>query len=105
MQIGLPDSYIEKRLQVIADYLSVFDYIQLGDTLVSQGDYLRAEEKYLQARSLATRVHFEEGRKDAMDCLEALYTSRNQAEEEDAGEQKRRLRRKPGQRSWLRRWG
>ena len=84
----IADSYIEKRLQVIADYLSVFDYIQLGDTLVSQGDYLRAEEKYLQARSLATRVHFEEGRKDAMDCLEALYTSRNQAEEEDVQETK-----------------
>ena len=84
----IADSYIEKRLQVIADYLSVFDYIQLGDTLVSQGDYLRAEEKYLQARSLATRVHFEEGRKDAMDCLEALYTSRNQAEEEDVQEAK-----------------
>ena len=63
----IADSYIEKRLQTIADYLSVFDYIQLGDTLVSQGDYLRAEEKYLQARSLATRVHFEEGRKDAID--------------------------------------
>lgn len=84
----IADSYIEKRLQTIADYLSVFDYIQLGDTLVSQGDYRRAEEKYLQARSLATRVHFEEGRKDALDCLEALYTSRGQAEEEDVQEAK-----------------
>ena len=33
------------------------------------------------AKSLATRTYFEEGRKDALDCLEALYESREKAEE------------------------
>ena len=32
----IADEYIEKRLGIITDYLSVFDYIQLGDTLTAQ---------------------------------------------------------------------
>ena len=79
----IADEYIDKQLGRITDYLSVFDYIQLGDTLVSQGDYKRAEEKYLQAKSIATRSYFEKGRKEAMDALEAMYTKRDKAEEAD----------------------
>ncbi|MCI8959390.1 MAG: hypothetical protein HFG62_09765 [Lachnospiraceae bacterium] len=84
------DGYIDRQLSHITDYLSVFDYIQLGDTLAAQGDYERAEEKYLQAKSLATRTYFAEGRKDAIDALEAMYASRDQAEEADTQEAKAR---------------
>ena len=84
----IADEYIDKQLGRITDYLSVFDYIQLGDILVSQGDYNRAEEKYLQAKSLATRSYFEKGRKDAMDALEAVYTKRDKAEEADTKQAK-----------------
>lgn len=80
------DEYIDRQLSHITDYLSVFDYIQLGDTLTAQGDYERAEEKYLQAKSLATKTYFEEGRKDAIDALEAMYASRDKAEETDTQE-------------------
>ena len=73
------DDYIDKQLSHITDYLSVFDYIQLGDTLAARGDYERAEEKYLQAKSLATKAYFEEGRKDVIEALEALYASRDKA--------------------------
>ena len=66
----------------------MFDYIQLGDTLAAQGDYVRAEEKYLQAKSLATRTYFEKGRKEAMEALEALYGKRDKAEEADTQEAK-----------------
>ena len=41
----LADAYIDRRLEAITDYLSVFDYIQLGDTLAAQGDFARAEGK------------------------------------------------------------
>lgn len=84
----IADEYIDKQLGRITDYLSVFDYIQLGDTLVSQGDYKRAEEKYLQAKSLATRSYFEKGRKEAMDALEAMYTKRDKAEQSDTKQAK-----------------
>lgn len=84
----IADEYINKQLDMITDYRSVFDYIQLGDILVAQGDYARAEEKYLQAKSLATRSYFEEGRKDAMKALEDMYASRDKAEEADTQEAK-----------------
>lgn len=79
----IADEYIDKRLGSIMDYLSVFDYIQLGDTLTAQGDYERAEEKYLTAKILAARTYFEEGRRDAMNALETMYASREKAEESE----------------------
>lgn len=82
------DEYIDKQLGKITDYLSVFDYIQLGDALAAGGDYERAEEKYLAAKSLATRSYFEDGRKDAMEALEAMYTARGKDEESDTQEAK-----------------
>ena len=84
----IADAYIEKRLSLITDYRSVFDYLQLGDALAAQGDYSRAEEKYLEARRLATVACFEEGRQDALDCLDSLYELRSQAEEADTREAK-----------------
>lgn len=79
----IADRYIDKQLANITNYMSVFDYIQLGDTLAAQGDYGRAEKKYLKAKSLATQVYFEDGRKAAMDALTAMYSDRDKAEEDD----------------------
>jgi Serine/threonine protein phosphatase len=75
------DDYINQKLENIADYLSVFDYIRLGDTLNEQGDYDKAEEKYLQAKQLATGVYYEEGRKEAISALEDLYQNRQEEAE------------------------
>lgn len=44
--------YIENKLENISVFLSVEDYINLGDTLLEQGDYDGAEEKYLLAKRL-----------------------------------------------------
>ena len=79
----IADDHIERQLGKIGDYFQVFDDIQLGDTLLEQGDYSRAEEKYLSAKSLATKIYYEDGRKDALDALEVLYKKREEAEEED----------------------
>lgn len=92
----IADTYIDKKLAVIVDYQSVSDYIQLGDILAAQGDYDRAEEKYLQAKSLATRVYFEAGRQDALDGLEALYESRSKAREADTQEAKEKASNETG---------
>lgn len=90
------DDYIDKRLSTITDYLSVFDYIQLGDTLTAQKDFTRAEEKYLKAKSLATRVYFEDGRKEAMDALEQMYTERDVEEDADTQEAKEKAENETG---------
>ncbi len=92
----IADGYIDKKLSAITDYLSVFDYIQLGDILTAQGDYDRAEEKYLQAKILATKTYFEDGRRDAMEALEAMYASRNKAEEADTREAKEKAANETG---------
>ncbi len=75
------DDYINQKLEHIADYLSVFDYIRLGDALNEQGDYDKAEEKYLRAKQLATGVYYEEGRKEAISALEDLYQNRQEEAE------------------------
>lgn len=92
----IADEFIDKKLAVIVDYQSVSDYIQLGDILTAQGDYDRAEEKYLQAKSLATRVYFEAGRQDALDGLEALYENRSKAQEADTQEAKEKASNETG---------
>ena len=81
------DVYIDKKLEKIADYLSVFDYIQLGDSLMLKNDYTKAEEKYLLAKSLATSIHYEEGRSQAMDALDRLYEELAKEQEEEAKNQ------------------
>ena len=58
----LGEDYIEERLAMTADYLSVYDYIYLGDTLAENLQYENAEEKYLEAKALATKLYFDEGR-------------------------------------------
>ena len=82
------DEYIEKKLSVINDYLSVYDYIQLGDSLSTKGDYKGAEEKYLWAKGLATRIYFDEGRKQAIEALDRLYEEMVKEQEEEEAERK-----------------
>lgn len=78
------DDYIDKKLESITDYLNVFDYIQLGDSQYLKGDYESAETKYLEAKRLATGIHYEEGRRQAMDALDRLYDDLAARQEEEA---------------------
>lgn len=70
---NVAESYLSRRLEQAAGYLNVRDYIALGDTLAGQGNYDSAEEKYLQARSLASKLYDSEGKQDALDALDRLY--------------------------------
>ena len=74
--------YMEQKLDKIAEYFSVTDYISLGDSLMEQQEYAQAEEKYLQAKQIATKSHYTEGKEAAMTALEKLYEERAAAEEE-----------------------
>lgn len=65
--------YIENKLDKISVFLSVEDYLTLGDMLLEQGDYEAAEEKYLLAKKAALSVHDTVGKQNAMDALEKLY--------------------------------
>lgn len=50
--------------------------------------YTRAEEKYLEARRLATSIYFEKGRKDAMEALSRLYEELAKEEEKEDTQRK-----------------
>lgn len=75
-------AYMESKLDRIADYLAVTDYIALGDSLLEKGDFEKAEEKYLSAKKLAAAIHDTEGREASMTALEKLYAEWEQAREE-----------------------
>jgi len=81
---NLSMEYITTQREKAANYLNVHEYIYLGDSLVGIRDWDNAEEKYLAARNLASRIYYSEGRRMANDSLDALY----QLKQEDIDEQR-----------------
>lgn len=65
--------YISDRLERTSNYMSVYEMIALGDILAKNLQYDKAEEKYLEAKALASRIYFDKGREAAMSALEKLY--------------------------------
>lgn len=74
--------YISERLEKSANYLSFYDLLSLGDTLALNLQYDKAEEKYLQAKALAGKIYFDEGRTAAIAALEKLYEDQKKQQEE-----------------------
>ena len=85
--------YILNRLALTANYLSVYDLINLGDTLALNLQYDKAEEKYLEAKNLAGKIYFDEGRASAISALEQLYTNQKAEKEADNNALKEQLAR------------
>jgi len=91
---NIGEDYMESKLDKIAEYLSVTDYIALGDSLLEKEEYEKAEEKYLLAKKLAADARYTEGSDKAMEALENLYTkwaeykeSQKQEADEQAGKE------------------
>ncbi len=83
--------YINKRLELTADYISIYDLIYLGDNLAMNLQYDKAEDKYLEAKALSVKIYFDEGRTAALDALEKLYENQKTALEEENEERKAQL--------------
>ncbi len=75
--------YIGRRLELTASYISVYDLIYLGDSLRENLQYDKAEEKYLEAKALASKIYFDNGRTDAMDALDDLYQAQRELRQEE----------------------
>lgn len=75
--------YIRDRLSRTASFISVYDLIGLGDTLALNLQYDKAEDKYLQAKNLAGKLYFDEGRTAAIDALDKLYADQKLEKEAD----------------------
>lgn len=79
--------YIQDRLEQTGQYITVYDLIALGDTLVTNLQYDKAEEQYSAAQLLAGSIYFTEGRDSAIAALERLYESMKQDQEANAAAQ------------------
>lgn len=79
----LADGYLEDKLELTANYISIYDFIALGDTLALNSQYNEAEEKYLEAKAIATKTYFDKGRIAAISALDNLYKDKKEAEEKD----------------------
>lgn len=80
--------YVSDRLNLTSNYISVYDLIGLGDTLAQNLQYDKAEEKYLEAKVLAGKIYFDEGRTSAIEALEKLYADQKKEKEAEANETK-----------------
>lgn len=80
--------HIDDRLEDTRDYLAVSDALYLGDRQQQNGDYSGAEEKYIEAKNLASRIYFEDGKKQALDALNKLYEDQANQKEADTEEAK-----------------
>ncbi|MCL2337242.1 MAG: hypothetical protein FWC60_07460 [Firmicutes bacterium] len=58
----------------------------LGNILTDKGDFPRAEEKYISARDLATQINDDQGRKQALDALNAMHEKQQQQAAQDKEE-------------------
>lgn len=74
------ETYMETKLDKLADFLSVSDYIALGDMLLDTAAFEKAEKQYLAAKKLAAASHYTEGTEAAMTALEKLYAQWAEAE-------------------------
>ncbi len=76
--------YIQDRLEQTGQYITVYDLIALGDTLVANLQYDKAEEQYAAAQLLAGSIYFTEGRDSAIAALERLYETMKQDQADNA---------------------
>ncbi len=83
--------YINDRLALTADYITIYDLISLGDTLALNLQYDKAEEKYLEAKAVAGKIYFDDGRKSAIDALEKLYADQKAEKEAEEADRKEQL--------------
>lgn len=80
---NLAIGYIESRRDMAQQHISVHEYIFLGDTFAEIGDFDNAQALYLNARSLAARIHYGQGRQLANQAIESLRQLREQQLEEE----------------------
>lgn len=67
----------------------MYDFISLGDSLALNLQYDKAEGMYLEAKLLAGKIYFDEGRNAAIDALDRLYADQK-AEKAAADEEMQR---------------
>ncbi|VBB09023.1 Hypothetical protein LUCI_4309 [Lucifera butyrica] len=83
----LGEAYIIKQQRQTGDYMRVIELLQTGDQKAEQKDLNGARGAYLEAKIIASRLYFIDGRKEAADKLaklsEQLTTDDKKAKEQE----------------------
>ncbi len=80
---NISNDYINEKLEETSAYIQVYDLISLGDNLTTNFLYSKAEQQYLNAKVLASKVYFDEGRQSAIQALEDLYSLMKEVESDN----------------------
>lgn len=68
----LGENYILRQQRLTSDYMKVTELLQSGDQRMERQELEGARQAYLEAKVVASRVYFTEGRKEAADKLAKL---------------------------------
>lgn len=69
-------NYIRQRLNIIDTRINMDEFISLGDSFFSKGNYDEAEGMYLKAVDKASEIHDKDGRAKALAAIEKIYDKR-----------------------------
>jgi len=69
-QLGVP--YICKQLSLTNDYINFNELLQTGDQKAEKKDMIGARMAYLEAKVIASKIYYTEGRKEATERLAKL---------------------------------
>lgn len=68
----LGQGYIRKQMSLTSDYITVHELLQLGDQKAEHHNLIGARQSYLEAKVIASKVYFTDGRKEAAEKLAKL---------------------------------
>lgn len=65
----LGQGYIIKQQRLTGDYMSIIEWLQIGDQKLERKDYTGAQKAYLEAKVISARIFYNDGRKEAAEKL------------------------------------
>ncbi|WP_291569004.1 MULTISPECIES: PP2C family protein-serine/threonine phosphatase [unclassified Clostridium] len=89
---NLAKDYVLDKLDLVRNSIKVMDLLYLGDTNLDLKNIGEAEKLYKEAKTLATDLHLNEERKEAMEKLDKIYEEKaeKQKENKEAEEKKKK---------------
>lgn len=87
---NLAKEYINKKMEIVKDCITVSDLLTLGDEQMDAGEDAAAEENYLEAKRLALNSYLKDEKKEAMDKLQKIYDDRAKANDDKKAEDEKK---------------
>ncbi|GHU63751.1 hypothetical protein FACS189418_7660 [Clostridia bacterium] len=83
-------TYIEGQILKNGNYKEVYDLIDKGDMMLGLGDTNGARSYYLEAKALATKIFYQEGKQEATDKITVLDSKEAEEKKEQKEEEEKK---------------